>query len=47
MITDTYRYSSPKRKTRFAFQSEGVNGKIVKIVEFYFLGKFMHSIRIR
>jgi hypothetical protein len=37
MIKDTYRYMPSKRHTRFAFQSEGDKGKIVKIIEFYSL----------
>lgn len=34
MIKETYTFLPSKRKTWFAFQSEGVKGKIVKIVQF-------------
>ena len=34
MITDSYLYIAVRRKTRFIFESEGVQGKIVKIIQF-------------
>jgi hypothetical protein len=34
MITDAYDYLDSKHKTRFAFQSEGVQGKVIKIIQF-------------
>ena len=35
MIKDTYRHMPSKGHTRFAFQSESEQRKIVKIVEFF------------
>jgi hypothetical protein len=37
MITESYRYVALKHNTRFVFESEGVQGKIVKIIEFSLL----------
>ncbi len=37
MINDSYRYIAVKRKTRFIFESEGIQGKIVKIIQFTFM----------
>ena len=34
MITESYRYLATKRKTQYTFQSEGLQGKIVKIILF-------------
>ena len=38
MITESYTYVVLKRKTRFIFESEGVQGKILKIIIFSSLG---------
>ena len=37
MITETYKYLSTNTKTQFVFQSEGIQGNIIKIVQFSFL----------
>ena len=34
MITDAYRFIAVQRKTRFIFESEGKQGKIIKIIQF-------------
>jgi hypothetical protein len=34
MITDAYVYLSTNDKTQYAFESEGIQGKIIKIVKF-------------
>ena len=37
MITETYKYLSTSTKTQFIFQSEGIQGNTIKIVQFSLL----------
>lgn len=37
MITETYRYLSSKNKTQYFFESEGIQGKIIKVVLFTYI----------
>jgi hypothetical protein len=37
MITESYHYIALKQQTRFVFESEGIQGKIIKIIEFSLL----------
>ena len=37
MITETYQYLFTNGKTQFVFQSEGIQGNIIKIVQFSIL----------